>query len=96
MASQAPSLPPTTPNPPDLPYLPQIGPVATEYLRRFALWAKKSLDSKQPLVASQAQSGIMLVANDTPSGQAPAVWLLQVDTAGNFHSTRVPLGQGQP
>jgi hypothetical protein len=96
MASQAPSLPPTTPNPPDLPYLPQMGPIATDYLRRFALWAKKSLDSKQPLIASQAQTGIMLVAFDAPPGVTPNVWRLQVNQQGSFVATQVPLGQGQP
>ena len=33
MASQAPTLAPTTPNPPDLPNMPQVGPIATDYLR---------------------------------------------------------------
>jgi|HubBroStandDraft_3_1064219.scaffolds.fasta_scaffold1031926_2 hypothetical protein len=96
MVAQAPTLPPTTPNPPDLPSMPQVGPVATDYLRRFSLWCKKALDSKQPLVAAQAQTGIMLVAFDAPAGVTPNVYLLQVNQQGNFVSTPVPLGGGQP
>jgi hypothetical protein len=76
--------------------MPQVGPVATDYLRRFSLWCKKSLDSKQPLVAAQAQSGIMMVAYDAPPGVTPNVWLLQVNQQGAFVANQVPLGQGLP
>jgi hypothetical protein len=94
MAIQAPVTPPTTPAPPPLPNMPQVGPVATDYLRRFSLWAQTALNSKQPL--GQAQTGIMLVANNAPAGVTPNVFLLQVNQQGNFVGTPVPLGQGKP
>ena len=96
MVTQAPTLAPTTPNPPDLPSMPQVGPIASDYLRRFSLWCKKALDSKQPLVAAQAQTGIMLLASDEPPGVTPNVWLLQVTQNGSFVASPVPLGTGQP
>ena len=94
MVARVPTTPPTTANPPELPSMPQIGPIMTDYLRRFALWAKKALDSKQPL--GQAQTGVLLMANDAPAGQAPKVYLLQVNTAGAIVLTAMPLGQGVP
>jgi hypothetical protein len=91
MVARVPATPPTTANPPDLPNAPQLGPLMTDYLRRFSLWAKKGLDGKQPI--GQAQTGILLMANDAPAGTAPAVFLLQVNTAGTIVLTPVPLGE---
>jgi hypothetical protein len=89
-----PSLPPATLPPPDVPYSTNIDVALTGYLRRFSLWAKKSLDDKQPL--GQAQSGLMLMSYDTPAGQTPKVFLLQVNEAGNFVTTPMPVGGGAP
>jgi hypothetical protein len=64
------------------------------YLRTFSLWAKNGLSSK--LDRRSASPGILLQANDAPVGTAPAVFMLQVTTAGVVVVTPVPLGGANP
>jgi hypothetical protein len=80
--------------PPPLPNDPTITNVLSNYLQQFSLWCRQGFAAK--LNANQALPGILLQANDAPPGQAPAVWLLQVQTNGSFVATPVPLGGSNP
>jgi hypothetical protein len=74
------------------PVLPSIGENQglESYLRNFALWAKNGLSDK--VSAKTAVPGILLQAYDAPAGTVPAVFMLQVSTAGAVVLTPVPLG----
>ena len=86
--------PPAAHPPPDLPSMPEVSPTLSNYLRTFSLWCRRGFAAK--LDNNVALNGILLQANDAPPGQAPAVWLLQVQTNGSFVATPVPLGGGKP
>jgi hypothetical protein len=86
--------PPQAHPPPPLPNDPSITTVLSNYLSQFSLWCRQGFAAK--LNGNQPLSGIMLQANDAPPGQAPAVWLLQVQTNGTFVSVPVPLGGSNP
>jgi hypothetical protein len=80
--------------PPDLPSDPSLSPQLTNYLRTFSLWCRHGFAAK--LGANTALPGILLQANDAPAGTTPAVFMLQVTTAGTIVATPMPLGSGRP
>jgi hypothetical protein len=80
--------------PPTLPSIPNQPEPLTNYLRSFSLWCRHGFRAK--LDSGVALPGIMLQANDAPAGTAPAIWYLQVNTAGSVIATRAPLGGGSP
>jgi hypothetical protein len=88
MAAQAP--PPAQPNPPPVP--PGVDPSLNSYLTQFSVWATQGLTNS--LSSSQALPGILLSANDAPAGTNPAVFMIQVTTAGAIVATPVALGAG--
>jgi hypothetical protein len=91
MANQQPR---TIQPPPELPSMPDVSSTLTNYLRTFSLWCRHGFADK--LSGSTALPGIMLQAYDAPAGTAPNVFLLQVNSAGNYITTPVPLGGGKP
>jgi hypothetical protein len=86
--------PPQARPPPPLPNDPTLSTVLSNYLNQFSLWCRQGFAAK--LNSNVALNGILLQANDAPPGQAPAVWLLQVQTNGTFVATPVPLGGPGP
>jgi hypothetical protein len=80
---------PTT-APPDVP--PNTPQPVADYLRRFGTWAYQQIDSKVPQNAGVPS--ILLLPSDqkTPT----TVFKLTVDSSGDLHVTKVPLGGGQP
>lgn len=86
--------PPIANPPPELPAIPNMDQGLAKYLRTFALWTRRSLATK--VSNTEAGPGIMLQAYDAPAGTTPPVWLLQVNSAGNFIAVRVTPGGGQP
>ena len=80
--------------PPDLPSMPDVSSTLTGYLRNFSLWCRHGFADK--LSGSTAQPGLMLQAYDAPAGTTPAVFLVQVNTAGVVSTTPMPLGTGKP
>ena len=91
MVTQA---PPASQPPPDLPHLPEISSNMTNYLRQFALWAKKGLDAK--IEPTTALDGHLLQTYDTLPGNVPKVYKLQVSEAGVAALAPIPLGRGPP
>lgn len=87
-------LPRTLQPPPDLPSMPELSSQTTNYLRAFALWCRHGFADK--LSGTTAQPGIMLQANDAPTGTTPAVFMIQVKTDGTIVATPMPLGTGSP
>ena len=86
---------PVTPQPPpELPSMPDVGPVLTNYLRTFSLWCRHGFAAQ--LKANTALPGILLRANDAPAGTTPAVFHLEVTTAGTIVATPVAIGGGGP
>jgi hypothetical protein len=88
---------PTSPGeqpPPPLPGVTGLNEQMNNYLRAFSLWCRNGFRAK--LDSGVALPGIMLQANDAPAGTAPAVWYLEVNTAGSFIASPVPLGKGKP
>jgi hypothetical protein len=88
---------PTAPGeqpPPTIPAIPDQSPQLINYLQTFALWCRNGFRAK--LDANVALPGIMMQANDAPAGTAPVIWRLEVNTAGQFIASRVPLGGGRP
>jgi hypothetical protein len=86
--------PPQAHPPPPLPGDPGISNALSNYLSQFSLWCRQGFAVK--MNSNVALNGILLQANDAPPGQAPAVWLLQVQTNGSFVATPVPLAGGNP
>lgn len=80
--------------PPDLPNMPDVSTALTGYLRNFALWCRHGFADK--ISATTAQPGLMLLASDTPPGQTPAVFMIQVKTDGTIIATPMALGTGRP
>jgi hypothetical protein len=74
--------------------VPQVDSVLTNYLSQFSLWAQRVTSGK--LSINTAAPGILLQANDAPVGTVPAVFMLQVTTAGAVVLTPVSVGSGQP
>ena len=91
MVAQSPPL--SVQQPPELTGV-QGDPLLINYLRSFALWAKNGLSNK--LDTRSAAPGILLQANDAPAGTTPAVFMLQVTTAGAVVATPVPIGGANP
>jgi hypothetical protein len=87
-------LPRTVQPPPDLPSMPDVSDTLIGYLRNFSLWCRHGFAAK--LDASTAQPGLLLQANDAPAGTTPAVFMVQVTTAGTIVATPQPLGSGKP
>jgi hypothetical protein len=86
--------PPTAHPPPPLPNDPSVSSVMSNYLQQFSRWCRQGFAAK--LNANVALPGIMLQANNAPSGVVPNVWLLQVNQNGTFVATPVPLGGANP
>jgi hypothetical protein len=86
--------PPAAQPPPDLPNLPGAPAALTNYLTRFSLWCRNGFAAK--VDKQTAAAGILLQAYDAPSGTAPAVWLVRVNTAGVVSTVAQPLGSGLP
>jgi hypothetical protein len=80
--------------PPDLPSMPDVSDTLTGYLRNFSLWCRHGFADK--ISGTTAQPGVMLMANDAPAGTTPAVFLIQVNSAGAIVATPMPLGSGKP
>jgi hypothetical protein len=80
--------------PPPIPGDPTISNTLTNYLQQFSLWCRHGFADK--ISGSTAQPGLLLQANDAPSGTIPAVFLLQVQTDGTIVATPQPLGGGKP
>jgi hypothetical protein len=80
--------------PPDLPSMPDVSDTLINYLRTFSLWCRHGFADK--ISGSTAQPGLLLQANDAPAGATPAVFMIQVTTAGAIVATPVPLGGGKP
>jgi hypothetical protein len=80
--------------PPPLPGVTGLNEQMNNYLRAFSLWCRGGFRARQDM--NVAASGIMLQANDAPAGTTPAVWYLQVNTAGQFIASQTPLGGGKP
>jgi hypothetical protein len=80
--------------PPDLPSMPDVSTTLTGYLRTFSLWCRHGFADK--ISATMAQPGVMLMANDAPAGTTPAVFMIQVNSAGAIVATPMPLGSGKP
>jgi hypothetical protein len=89
-----PSSPPSAQPPPDLPSMPGESQVLVGYLRNFALWCRHGFAAK--LDAQTALPGVLLQAYDAAPGTTPAVWLVQVNTAGLISTVAQPLGTGKP
>lgn len=87
-------LPRTIQPPPDLPYMADVSDKLTNYLRTFSLWCRHGFADK--ISGTTAQPGIMLQANDASAGTTPAVFMIQVTTAGTIVATPMPLGRGSP
>ena len=87
-------LPRTIQPPPDLPNMPDVSDKLSNYLRAFALWCRHGFADK--ISATTAQPGLMLQASDTPTGQTPAVFMIQVKTDGTIIATPMALGSGKP
>ena len=81
--------PPTIQPPPTVPHMPDVGPMLTNHLRTFSLWAQNSLATK--LDTRTAQPGILLHANDAPEGTTPAVFSLEVKSDGTLVAVPVAL-----
>ena len=91
MAAQAPSS--FTPQPPpSLPHDPSLSATLINYLTQFSLWCRNGFGAK--LNANQALPGILLQANDAPSGQTPPTFILQVNSAGAVVVTPVAIATG--
>jgi hypothetical protein len=73
-----------------MPHMPEISVAHQNYLTQLSTWARESFASQ--LKSNVALPGILLQANDTPDGQTPAVFLLQVTTAGALVAVPVALG----
>ena len=87
-------LPRTVQPPPDLPSMPDVSDTLSGYLRNFSLWCRHGFSDK--LSVSTAAQGVLLQANDAPAGATPAVFSIQVTSAGTIVATPVALGSGQP
>jgi hypothetical protein len=77
-------------HPPPLPSDPSISQGLTEYLQQFSLWCRQGFAAK--LNATSALPGVLLQAKDPPAGTAPAVFMIQVTTAGAIVATPVAVG----
>ena len=88
MASQP--LPRTLQPPPELPDDPKTSAMLAQYLRTFSLWCRHGFADK--LSATTAMPGLMLQATDDPT----KIFMLQVNAAGAFTATAIPLGGGKP
>ena len=86
--------PPLSSQPPDLPNMPGVSSSMSNYLRQFALWAKKGLDSK--IEPTTALDGHLIQTYDTLPGNIPKVYKLQVSEAGVAGLAPIPLGKGSP
>lgn len=85
---------PTAQPPPDLPNMPDVSDTLSRYLRTFALWCRNGFADK--LSSTQALPGVMLQAYDAPAGTTPAVFLIQVNSAGAISASPIALGGGKP
>ena len=79
---------------PNIPDLPGASPQLINYLRTFALWCRHGFADK--LSASTAVPGLLLLANDAPSGTTPKVFMIQVTTAGTIVAKPVAIASGTP
>ena len=80
--------------PPVIPNMPDVSSALSNYLNTFSLWCRHGFADK--ISATTAQPSVMLLANDTPAGQPPKVFLLEVNSAGQLSTTAVALGGGKP
>ena len=76
--------------PPDIPADPGISDKLGVYLRNFALWARNGF--AEQMRNDEAQQGLMLRGYDTPPGENPAIWMLEVSKAGILGLARMALG----
>ena len=84
-------LTPVTPQPPpDLPSMPDVGPALTNYLRTFSLWCRRGFAAQ--IKTGTALPGVLLQANDAPTGTTPLTFLLQVKTDGTLMTTQIATG----
>lgn len=81
---------PTGKPPPPMPHMPEIGTATQNYLTQFSIWARESFANQ--IKSNVALPGVLLQANDTPPGQTPKVFMLQVTTAGALVAVPVALG----
>lgn len=87
-------LPRTLQPPPDLPSMPEVSNTLSDYLRTFSLWCRHGFADK--ISGTTALPGVLLQAYDAPAGTIPAVFLIQVNSAGAISATPVALGGGKP
>ena len=80
--------------PPPLPQDPTISNMLSNYLSQFSLWCRRGFAAKMNVNAPV--QGIMLQAYDAPAGTTPAVYMLQINTAGIFRTVPIPLGGANP
>ena len=76
--------------PPALPSMPGVNSTLVNYLNTFALWCRHGFANK--LDVSTAQPGLKLLAYDATPGTAPAVYMLEVNTAGQAMLAPMTLG----
>jgi hypothetical protein len=92
-ANPAPSPQPSRP-PPPLPNDPSISNTLSNYLSQFSVWCRAGFADK--IKSNVAQPGLLLQANDAPSGTIPAVFMLQVQTDGTLVAVPQALGGANP
>ena len=76
--------------PPDVPSDPEISTSLTNYLRTFALWCRNGF--AEQMRNNEALQGLMLRGYDTPAGQNPKIWMLEVNQAGQLGLGPMALG----
>jgi hypothetical protein len=79
--------------PPPMPSMPEISVSLFNYLTQFSLWCRNGFSSQ--LRAGVALPGILLQADDTPPGQAPAVFMIRVKTDGTIVAVPIALATGE-
>lgn len=80
--------------PPDVPADPSISGALSIYLRNFALWCRNGF--AEQMRNNEAVPGLLLRAYDTPAGANAAIFMIQVDTAGNIVATPIGTGGANP
>jgi hypothetical protein len=80
--------PPLAQPPPPIPSDPTISNALSNYLTQFSLWCRRGFAAQ--LKNNVGLPGILLQANDAPSGTIPVVYQLGVDTAGELTLAPVP------
>ena len=76
--------------PPDLPADASTSGALGVYLRNFALWCRNGF--AEQMRNNEALQGLMLRGYDTPAGQNPKIWMLEVNQAGQLGLGPMALG----